>query len=75
MKMKRQPTLAGFPSQTVVPDEGGIKKNHGAHAPGHDTQGLRLEARTEEAELCSEQAELRNEESEIRRIHHSGKDA
>jgi len=74
LKMKRQPTSAGTPHQTMAHDEGKIKKrNHDAYVPGHDTQIKRAEARTEEAESRSGRV-IRASEVRYRRLFESARD-
>jgi len=74
LKMKRQPTSAGTPHQTMAHDEGKIKKkNHGAYVPGHYTRIERAEARTAEAESRSERV-IRASEVRYRRLFESARD-
>jgi len=72
-KLKRQPISRQDSGQTAACDEGEIKMNKLACAPGHDTPIDQAERRMQRAEARSEQA-LRASELSYRRLFESAKD-
>ncbi len=64
---ERKPLPAEDSVRIAARDEGEIQKlNQTAPVPGHDTQILRAETRTEQAETRTEQAEARTEQARTR---------
>jgi PAS domain S-box-containing protein len=66
LKTKHLPSPVEDSSQTVVCDEGEIKKDQDASEPGYDTRFEQAETRTEQANTRTRQANTRTDEADAR---------